>query len=253
LSLLGFFKKTRSAARTAQGTRIYAIGDVHGRPDLMQMMFDAIERREDELAVARTQIIMIGDIVDRGPNSREALQLLFDRQRQMPNLMTLLGNHEEMLLRSLRGDEAELRGWMTVGGAETVQSFGLEPLKPGEDALPFVLALQKAVPRDWVDWMNAWPLMYQSGDYFFCHAGIKPGVPLTRQHRRDLLWAREGFMDDERWHGGVVVHGHTITETVEIRSNRIGLDTGAYRSGVLSAACFDGTDVDILTVRSEGS
>lgn len=251
MSLFDFFKGTRSAARTVPGTRIYAVGDVHGRPDLMEMMFDEIERHDAQRPAARTLIIMIGDIVDRGPQSREALQLLFDRQRRMPNLLTLLGNHEEMLLRSLRGDEAELRGWMTVGGAETVASFGLEPLKPGEDALPFVLALQKAVPVDWVEWIKSWPLMYQSGDYFFCHAGIKPGVALGRQHRRDLLWAREGFMEDERWHGGIVVHGHTITEDVEIRANRIGIDTGAYRSGVLSALCVEGIDRDIVTVRAE--
>jgi serine/threonine protein phosphatase 1 len=229
--------------------RVYVVGDVHGRPDLLERMFDAIARDDaDRGPSARRHVVLVGDIVDRGPQAREALQVVDDARRRLPDLVTLLGNHEEMMLRALQGDETALRGWMRVGGAETVASFGLPAIEEGADAVPYVAALRRAVPSEWVEWLKSWPLVFQSGDYFVCHAGVKPGVPLGRQARRDLLWAREHFCDDPRDHGAVIVHGHTISEEVEIRSNRIGIDTGAYRTGTLSAVCLDGTNVDVIAV-----
>jgi len=239
----------RSNPRTAPGERVYAIGDVHGMPDLLDAMLMAIGRHASTgPSSTRTRIVFIGDIVDRGPNSREALYRLRDAQDRMPEIITLLGNHEEMLLRALMGDESSLRGWMRVGGAETVESFGLKPLVEGEDAVPWIAELQRAIPDDLINWIRSWPLTARSGDYFFCHAGVRPGVPLKRQMRRDLLWARDEFLKDTRDHGAVIVHGHTISEDIELRGNRIGVDTGAYHSGKLSAVCLDGEDVEILTV-----
>lgn len=215
-------------------------------------MIEAIERDDARRAAAvRTRIVLVGDIIDRGPQSREALRVLEAAQRRLPELVTLLGNHEEMLLRALRGDEATIRGWMRVGGAETVESFGLAPLGEHEDALPWLAQLQRAMPPEWVDWIEGWPLTVQSGDYFICHAGIRPGVPLHRQSRRDLLWSREEFRHDERHHGAVIVHGHTISGDVELRTNRIGIDTGAYRTGTLSAVRLEGTDVEVVAVRKD--
>lgn len=237
--------------RTAPDMRVYVVGDVHGCPDLLERMFDTIERDDaDRGRTARRQVVLVGDIVDRGPRSREALQVVDDARRRLPDLVTLLGNHEEMMLRALQGDELALRGWLRVGGAETVESFGLSVLDEQADAVPYVAALQRAVPGAWVEWLRSWPLVFQSGDYFVCHAGVKPGVPLGRQTRRDLLWAREHFCDDPRDHGAVVVHGHTISEEVEIRPNRIGIDTGAYRTGTLSAVCLEGTGIDVLAVHA---
>lgn len=241
----------RSPPRTAPGARVYAIGDVHGRPDLLARMLDTICRHDADRPAARRQIILIGDIIDRGPHSREALQMVDEARRRLPDLVVLLGNHEEMLLRALRGDEATLRGWMRVGGAETVQSFGLDPLAEDADAVPFVSALRRAVPPEWIEWIQSWPLAVRSGDYFFCHAGVRPGVALARQARGDLLWTRGGFLEDTRYHGAVVVHGHTITEDVDIRPNRIGVDTGAYASDLLSALCVEDRTLEVLSVRGD--
>jgi len=239
----------RSNPRTAVGERVYAIGDVHGTPDLLDAMLMAIGRDASKRAAhTRTRIVFIGDIVDRGPNSREALHRLRDAQDRMPEIVTLLGNHEEMLLRSLVGDEFSLRGWMRVGGAETVESFGLKPLAEGEDPVPWIAELQRAIPEDLIAWIRTWPLTARSGDYFFCHAGIRPGIPLKRQTRRDFLWARDEFLKDSRDHGAVIVHGHTISQDIELLPNRIGIDTGAYQSGKLSAVRLEGEEVDILTV-----
>ena len=233
---------------TAPGERVYAVGDVHGRADLLQEMLAIVARHAASLRpVARTQLVFVGDIIDRGPDSRKALALFNDARHRMPELVTLLGNHEEMLLRSLAGDETALRSWMRHGGAETVVSFGLAPLAEDADAVPYIAALRRAVPAEWVDWLKTWPLTARSGDYFICHAGVKPGIALNRQARRDLLWARDGFVDNLHDHGSVIVHGHTISAEVEVRPNRIGIDTGAYRTGMLSAVCLEGTSVDVLT------
>jgi serine/threonine protein phosphatase 1 len=238
-----------AAPRTQPGTRVYAIGDVHGRPDLLERMLDAVERHDAQRGPrTRREVVLVGDIIDRGPHPRAALQVLHNAARHFPGLVTLLGNHEEMLLRALAGDEVTIRGWMRVGGAETVESFGLAPLAEGED---FVAALQRAVPSEWVEWLQSWPLTARSGDYFICHAGVKPGVALARQSRRDLLWVRDEFLGDPRDHGAIIVHGHTISEEVEIRRNRIGIDTGAYRTGTLSAVCLEGTEVEVLTVHGD--
>lgn len=239
----------RAAPATAAGERIYAIGDVHGRPDLLDKMLIAIGRHSAELgAPRRLNVIVIGDVVDRGPDPCGALRTLEAARRRMPELITLLGNHEEMLLRALAGDEPALRGWMRVGGAETVASFGLHAIADDEDAVPYVAALRRAVPSAWVDWIATWPLTARSGDYLFVHAGVRPGVPLKRQARQNHLWGHEAFLEDTRDHGAVIVHGHSIVPDVEIRSNRIAIDTGAYRSDTLGAICLDGTSRDVLTV-----
>lgn len=218
-------------------------------PDLLEAMLTAIGQHASASgSSSHVRIVFIGDIVDRGPSSREALYRLREAQDRMPEIVTILGNHEEMLLRALKGDEFSLRGWMQVGGAETVRSFGLEPLGEDDDAVPWLEELQRAIPTELVDWISDWPLTARSGDYFFCHAGIRPGIPLKRQVRRDLLWSRDEFLNDARDHGAVIVHGHTICENIELMSNRIGVDTGAYRSGRLSAVCLDGESVEILTV-----
>lgn len=239
----------RAAPATALGERIYAIGDVHGRPDLLDRMLDAIGRHSAKMGPSqRLNIILIGDVVDRGPDPRGALQALDEARHRIPGMITLLGNHEEMLLRALAGDEPTLRGWMRVGGGETVESFGLRPIADDEDAVPYIAALRRAVPRAWVDWITTWPLTARSGDYLFVHAGVRPGVSLKRQARQHYLWGHEAFMEDARDHGAVVVHGHTIVPAAEIRSNRIAIDTGAYRSDTLSAIYLDGTTQQVLSV-----
>ncbi|SFG20061.1 serine/threonine protein phosphatase 1 [Novosphingobium sp. CF614] len=246
------FLNRRTVPATAPGERVYAVGDIHGRTDLLQRMLVAIGKHSAELGPPeRLHIVIIGDVIDRGRDSRGSLEALDEARNRMPELVILLGNHEEMLLRTLAGDEGTLRGWMRVGGVETVQSFGLEPFVEGEDAVPWVAALRRAVPKAWVDWIATWPLTARSGDYLFAHAGVRPGVALKRQARQHFLWGHEAFLEDTRDHGAVIVHGHTIFPEVDIRANRIGIDTGAYSSNTLSAICLDGTSQTVLAVSGD--
>jgi serine/threonine protein phosphatase 1 len=227
---------------TAPGDRIYAIGDVHGCLDLLAELLDRIADHDAARPAAQaTHVILLGDVIDRGPDSAGVLGLARERQLAGDALLMLLGNHEEMLLRAQEGDREMLRAWMRLGGRDTLRSFGVEEVPEGADTATLADLVRRAVPHRWTEWLRDLPLTARSGDYFFCHAGIRPGVPLARQSRRDLLWIREEFMDDPRDHGAVVVHGHTIVPRVEMLANRINLDTGAYRSGVLSALYLEGT------------
>lgn len=225
---------------------MYAIGDVHGCVDLLDALWARIMAHQASRPAAATQIVFLGDIVDRGPNSRGALAWLDAKRHEVPGITTLLGNHEEMLLRTCDRDPMSFTNWLRNGGAEAVTSFGLPPFDGG-DAGSYIEAVRAAVSPEWIEWIRRWPLTAVSGDYFFCHAGVRPGVALRKQQRRELLWIREEFMDDPRDHGAVVVHGHTITPKVEVLANRIGVDTGAYATGVLSAVCLDGTSVEVIT------
>lgn len=233
---------------TEAGERIYAVGDVHGRYDLLRALLDRIGAHTGALPPARSlHIVFLGDIVDRGPQSLEVMELLHDLQSKTDRVLVLLGNHEEAMLQAIGGDVEMLGDWMKVGGAATVRSFGLEPFRRGDDAADYLRRLRAAVPREWVAWLRKLPLTAQSGDYFFCHAGIRPGVALRRQARGDLLWIREDFLDDERPHGAVIVHGHSIEPKVEIRANRIGIDTGAYRTGALTALYLEDDRQEVLS------
>ncbi len=233
---------------TESGDRVYAIGDIHGRHDLLTNLLDRIGEHTESLPPSRSlHIVFLGDIVDRGPQSAEALELLYDLHSSSDSVIVLLGNHEEAMLQALDGDLDSLRAWMGVGGDATARSFGLEPLRPDEDPRGYLRRLRAAVPRDWVSWLKRLPLSARSGDYFFCHAGVRPGIPLRRQSRGDLLWIREDFLDDPADHGAVIVHGHSIELEVSIRHNRIGIDTGAYRTGILTALYLEGERREVIS------
>lgn len=235
--------------RTELGERIYAIGDVHGCYDLLRDLLDRIGEHHEALApTTALHIVFLGDIVDRGPDSYKVLELLFDLQAQTDRIVVLLGNHEEAMLQALGGDLEMLSNWMKIGGAPTARSFGLEPLRRGEDAAEYLYRLRAAIPAPWIAWLQRLPLTARSGDYLFCHAGIRPGVSLRRQARADLLWIRDDFLDDNRSHGAVIVHGHSIEAQVEIRPNRIGIDTGAYRTGELTALYLEDDRYEVLSV-----
>lgn len=239
------------APRTAEAERIYAIGDVHGRFDLLTGLLEKIERHSAALPEPGSQhVIMLGDLVDRGDSSARVLEYLYNVQRQTDRLIVLMGNHEELMLRALNGEPEMLRAWMRIGGAATVRSFGLEPPERDGDHAAYLRRLATVVPEEWVSWLSSLPLSARSGDYFFCHAGIRPGVPLKRQKRTDLLWIRDEFLDDRENHGAVVVHGHSIATEVEIHANRIGIDTGAYQTGVLTALYLEGDRQEIISATS---
>lgn len=233
---------------TDSGERIYAIGDVHGRYDLLQLLIERIGEHSRGLPPVRSlYIVLIGDLVDRGPQSAEVLAMLYDLQRRNSDVIVLLGNHEEAMIQALDGDIDVLRRWLKVGGDATLASFGIGPIQRDQDAHDYLGIVRRAVPKAWMTWLRHLPLSVRSGDYYFVHAGVRPGIALDRQVRDDLLWIRNDFLQDERDFGAIVVHGHSITADVDIRSNRICIDTGAYRTGVLSAIYLEEGRQDILT------
>lgn len=238
-----------SAPATASGDRVYAIGDVHGRADLLRLLIARIDAHERGLpAAAPPHLVLLGDLIDRGPDSAGVLEIAQSLQLSRPNVAVLLGNHEQVLLDVLGGVTAALQAWMDFGGEETLASFGVAMPSGGADPRDTIAALREAVAPATAAWLNGLPLSLRSGDYFFCHAGLRPGVPLLRQSREDLLWIRDDFLNSDADHGVVVVHGHSVVHTVEQRANRIGIDTGAYASNRLTALYLDGATSEVLTV-----
>jgi serine/threonine protein phosphatase 1 len=243
--ILGLLK--RRAPRLPKGERLYVIGDVHGCFDLLNELFVTIDAEQEQLPSMRTHVIFLGDLIDRGPDSRRVIDLVRWAAHHKVRVLVLKGNHEEVLIDAWRGNREALAGWLAYGGVETLISFGVDPAAIDPSDLDRMAALlHQAIPADLIAWLDALPLLWESGDYAFVHAGIRPGLPLDRQEASDLLWIRDEFLQFEGAHERVIVHGHTISPEVEIRPNRIGLDTGAYATGVLSALCLCGRDRRVI-------
>jgi serine/threonine protein phosphatase 1 len=243
--------RIETGPRTEPGDRIYAIGDIHGRHDLLRQLLDEIGEHSSMLPKpGALHLVFLGDLVDRGPDSAKVVEMVCDLETNTNQVIALMGNHEEAMIQALEGDVTVLRKWLEVGGAQTVESYGLDLPDAGADLRRYARYLAGGVPAQHLRWLRDRPLSARSGNYFFCHAGIRPGVPLGRQTRDDLLWIRDDFVDDESDHGAVIVHGHTITRDVVMRANRIGIDTGAYASGALSALYLEGDRQAILTTRA---
>jgi len=192
---------------------------------------------------ARTTIVFLGDLIDRGPQSAQVVERLRTYRPDFAKTVFLMGNHEEVLLRIVAGETDMLPDWMRFGGAECARSYGLDPvdLECREPASALRL-LRRSIPKDHLKFLSGFADTASFGQYLFVHAGVRPGVPLARQTAQDLRWIRAPFLEDESDHGRIVVHGHTISEEVDERSNRIGLDTGAYWSGVLTAVGLEGNE-----------
>ncbi|MDE1915718.1 MAG: serine/threonine protein phosphatase [Sphingomonadales bacterium] len=223
------------------GQRVYAVGDIHGRADLFARLIKAIEQDDRQRGAMDTTVILLGDLIDRGPDSRGVLDLARVWGTRRP-LRVLMGNHEEMLLKSLISLEA-MRQFLRYGGQETVLSFDVD-----EEAFltaPFeeVQAMLSArISPALLDFIRGFEASVRMGDYVFVHAGIRPGVPIEEQTTEDTRWIREPFLSSTQGHGAVIVHGHTITQDVEVRPNRLGIDTGAYLSGRLTALGLEGQE-----------
>ena len=225
-----------------RGRRAYAIGDIHGRLDLLKQLLNRIEDDVRKRAPARCSLIFLGDLVDRGPESAGVVEFLRTYRPAFATTCFLTGNHEEVMLRALDGDETLFAQWLKFGGAECAQSYGADPaalrrMRPAEAIAKF----KALVPRAHFDFLSSFGDTVTLGNYLFVHAGIRPGIGLGEQSLTDLHWIRGPFLQDESDHGYVVVHGHTICEDIEMLPNRIGIDTGAYRTGVLSALALEGT------------
>lgn len=231
------------AATTPEGYRAYAVGDIHGRLDLLDALLAAIERDNAARPPSNTLLVFLGDLIDRGPSSRQVIERLLTLARPAVRTVFLSGNHEEVLLRLLAGETGLLAGWLQFGGSEFLRSYGIRPSEYRR--LPEVEALARlkaAIPPEHATFLGGFADTLKFGNYLFVHAGIRPGTDLALQSQTDMRWIRQPFLDDDSDHGFVVVHGHTIASEVVTRANRIGIDTGAYRSGVLTALGLEGTD-----------
>ena len=240
------FSRRRPVPMQAQlplGRRIYAIGDVHGRLDLLDQLLDQIAADDAARGAAQTGIILLGDLVDRGPDSAGVVERVRTLCAERADVRCLCGNHEEILLGAYEGDTDLLRLLLRAGGYETLLSYGMDA---GEVERATIAELAELMVRDLPEqhmaFLRSLDDYLVEGDYVFVHAGIRPGLPLEQQKSRDLRWIRDPFLDHTVSHGRFVVHGHTITDQVDERTNRIGIDTGAYRSGRLTALGLEGGD-----------
>lgn len=233
-----------------EGTRYYVIGDIHGRLDLYDALIAAIDADDASRTAADTQVILLGDLVDRGPDSAGVLARTREWQARRP-VRVLAGNHEEMFLGSFRKPEV-LRHFLKHGGRETVLSYGLSRKQFNSMELDELFELMpKLIPQTDIAYMESFEEMIVAGDYLFVHAGIDPALPLAEQKRSDMLWIRDRFLDHEGPLEKVVVHGHTIFGRVMDCGNRIGIDTGAFRSGVLTALVLEGDQRRVMQAISE--
>lgn len=226
------------------GQRVYAIGDIHGRADLFEALIAAIELDDAARLPAETTVILLGDLIDRGADSAGVIAAARDWQ-QLRRVRILAGNHEEMFLECFVNVEL-MRHFLRFGGRETVLSYPVAPAFAQADAPEAQVLMREAVPEADLEFIRGFEDRIVIGDYLFVHAGIRPGVALEDQESRDLRWIRGAFTDSRIDHGLVVVHGHTIFETSDVRPNRIGIDTGAYYSGKLTALRLEGAEQALL-------
>jgi len=235
-----FGRSSSSTPRGPKGRRAYVVGDVHGRLDLLDRLLDDIHAEIERDKPEKVLLVFLGDLIDRGPSSAQVVERLRTYRRQDIRPIFLLGNHEEVVLRILAGEVEHLPDWLRFGGAQCLESYGADPrLIAAASDEAAIAAVRAAIPDRHAAFLRTFVDTCGFGDYLFVHAGIRPGIALDQQRQSDLRWIREPFLSDESAHGFVVVHGHTIRPEVEERINRIGIDTGAYRTGVLTALAIE--------------
>jgi serine/threonine protein phosphatase 1 len=222
--------------KVPEGVRIYAVGDVHGRADLLHQKLSRVDADLATYPHCRPLQIFLGDYIDRGPYSRAVLDLLISRARTHA-VVCLKGNHESYF-RAFLQDPDVLIAWRKCGGLETLRSYGLSPsFNPDRsERAELSRAMDAALPTSHRQFLTNLVPCFECGDFLFVHAGVKPGVPLARQREEDLLWIREDFLLCEEGFSKIVVHGHSPVREPDIRPNRINIDTGAYATGRLT--CF---------------
>jgi serine/threonine protein phosphatase 1 len=234
-------------AKAPEGLRLYAIGDVHGCRDLLVDMHARIDSQLEHDRPQDWRIVHVGDYCDRGPDTKGVLDFLVARMAADPRVICLRGNHDEGFLSFLKA-QSGAGIFINNGGETTAASYGVKA-----DFSQGVIErtrneLVDAMPKAHADFLAALPYSATFGDFFFCHAGIRPGVPLDRQDPEDLTWIREKFLNYPLLHPKVIVHGHTPADRVEIMGNRVNVDTRAFASGTLSTLRVDGDRKSVLEV-----
>nr|WP_319937504.1 metallophosphoesterase family protein [Sphingomonas cannabina] len=257
LSLLRRFGLPLPAAPSSvpEGERVYAIGDVHGRLDLLDRLLERIEADDAARGPARSQLIFLGDLIDRGPQSRGVVERVMRLKAERPNIRVIAGNHEEMLLAALRSERGEaMRFFIQNGGRETLLSYGITEAEYEAGTLTDLRDLaRRRVPAHHVAFLGSLEPYVAIGDYLFVHAGIRPGVAVEEQSPSDLKWIRGEFLNSKRDHGSIVVHGHTVSDGVDEQPNRIGIDTGAFATGNLTAIGLESSERWYLSTAGSGA
>lgn len=235
------------------GERAYAIGDVHGRRDCLDALIARIDADEAGRDPAQTTLVFLGDLPDRGDDSRGVIERAM-AVAEARRCVFLMGNHEEILIRAWEGDRAAAGLLNRVGGRETLISYGVTAADYDSCDLGGLAALTaQVVPETHIAFLRRFADSFTLGDYLFVHAGIRPGVAIDAQSPADLRWIRRPFLNDRRDHGVMVIHGHSITAEVDARPNRIGIDTGAFATDVLTALRLDGTARASAQTGADGS
>ena len=235
--------KTRplDIATVPEGRRIYAIGDVHGRNDLLQQLIEKIIDDDASRGDTKAEIIFLGDLIDRGPDSAGVLETVMRLKQEWGEVRFLMGNHEEVYLQAATGSEKATRFFNRIGGKETILSYDISMQEyMSLDNAELAERLPNLIPDRHIDFIKAFEDQIVIGDYAFVHAGIRPGVPLDAQKPKDLRWIREEFLSVQEPHEKVIVYGHTINGDVIEKGNRIGIDTGAYYTEKLTALALEG-------------
>jgi serine/threonine protein phosphatase 1 len=239
-----FGRKDKVETRVWQvpaGKRLYAIGDIHGRLDLLDILLDKIAADDAARGPAHTKLIFLGDLADRGPDSAGVVARLMALSQSQLDCVFLAGNHEELMIGVWDGQMRLASTFHRAGGRATLISYGVAPDDYDQwDFEQLTEATARHIPADHIAFMKGFVDQHREGDYLFVHAGIRPGVALEEQDAADLRWIRGEFVRSEVDHGLMVIHGHTITEDVDERPNRIGIDTGAFQSGKLTAIGLEG-------------
>lgn len=240
------FSAPSPSAATRPGERVYAVGDIHGRLDLLAALATAIEDEAAQAPNLQTTVILLGDLIDRGPDSAGVIAFAREWQNHR-RLRILMGNHEEMFIDSFQ-KTGTLRHFLRHGGEETILSYGIDREAYVQASLEEVQQMMLAsIPREDLAFISSFEDRIVIGDYLFVHAGIQPDVPVEEQKLQALRWIREPFLSHTGRYSHMVVHGHTIHEEADERENRIGIDTGAYLHDRLTALVLEGTSRRFLT------
>ena len=243
--------RSQSSPSGPKGQRAYVIGDIHGCFAAMKDLLIQIEADNHKLEASKTSLIFLGDLIDRGPESKNVLEFLCHYRPNFADVVYITGNHEECFSRILSGHPQLIYSWFESGGRGTARSYGVENLGHIHiDVKPVYSQLRNKVPRSHIDFLSTFKDYHVFGDYLCVHAGIKPKISLDKQKQKDMHWIRSSFINYKKRHSHVVVHGHTVVEMAVHMGNRIAIDTGAGKGGYLSCVCLEDDMVRFMRVKT---